>query len=548
MRAMGYILALIACTLSLISCENSTKDRANNKAEDHQKQENNYSLDAFYSANSVLDVAIQMSDEAWMSMSREGASPINFDAGCVFEGFNHYSAKVSLDGETFDSVDIRKKGFTGSLSTIRPSLKFDFDDGAGNEDRTFHGYEHVTLNNNLQDSSTIKTCLSYWVFNRAGINAPACGFAKVKAQGTDLGIFSNVEPIKKAFLKRSFGDASGNLYEISRSGDFDENRLAYFEKKNNTDENDYSDLQNVLGALQLPDEELLSELSQYLNLDYFIKFSALEALVGHTDGYNGFQNNTYFYHNPNDNLLYMIPWGTDFTFSRQLPTGGEVPSSVLIGSELMTRLWQLPEFRQTYDITMTQLLTDIWDESVIKAKADEMATLVDADQEQIQLIKDFIDNQRTLIQAELAGQSNRAWQYELMVDIQGCAATIPIHGTFDLFVSDDLDGEGEFSVTVGTAEASIEYTQGSQGLSGAGTFASKDKMAVVLVSEDNGGGDLVLLVDPALWHKGEVVFHMYETMGLAGDQFIIDGSIVFDDAGTEKGDRVRGSFSGDWMQ
>ena len=41
----------------------------------------------------------------------------------------------------------------------------------------------------------------------------ACNFARVTVNGEYLGIYSNVESIGKPFLKRRFGNNSGNLYE-----------------------------------------------------------------------------------------------------------------------------------------------------------------------------------------------------------------------------------------------------------------------------------------------------------------------------------------------
>jgi hypothetical protein len=80
---------------------------------------------------------------------------------------------VAIGGERVPDVSVRKKGFLGSLSTVRPSLKLDF--GRGDHDgRTFHGTRDLTLNNNHQDRTNAKQCVAYdkdWnvVFNPGSI-------------------------------------------------------------------------------------------------------------------------------------------------------------------------------------------------------------------------------------------------------------------------------------------------------------------------------------------------------------------------------------------
>ncbi len=66
---------------------------------------------------------------------------------------------------------------------------------------------------NNQDDSRLNTCMSYHVFREAGSPAPRCNYARVLLNGEDLGVFSNVESLKKPMLRRWFDDDSGNLYE-----------------------------------------------------------------------------------------------------------------------------------------------------------------------------------------------------------------------------------------------------------------------------------------------------------------------------------------------
>ena len=132
-------------------------------------------------------------------------------------------------------MEVRKKGFIGSLSTARPSLKLDL--GEFEEDWAFEGARRLTLNNAVSDPAVVRQCLTYSAFADAGLPAPRCGFARVTVNGVDLGLYVNLEPVKEPFLERHWGDSSGNLYEGTLS-DFTPSMSGTLEAKTNEDETD----------------------------------------------------------------------------------------------------------------------------------------------------------------------------------------------------------------------------------------------------------------------------------------------------------------------
>ena len=69
----------------------------------------------------------------------------------------------------------------------------------------------------------------------AGLPAPRCNMARVSMNGDDLGIYVNVEPVKKKFLRENFSDDEGDLYEGTIT-DFTRAWYSTFESK--TDETD----------------------------------------------------------------------------------------------------------------------------------------------------------------------------------------------------------------------------------------------------------------------------------------------------------------------
>ena len=171
--------------------------------------------------------------------------------------FTWFPAQLTIDGEPIGTIDVRKKGFFGSLDEERPSLKLDlveFDD-----DLHFLGVERFTLNNAISDPALVRQCVGYQVFADAGIPASRCNFARVTVNGVDLGVYVNVEPVKEPFLDRHFGDATGDLYEGTLT-DFTPERIGTLEPKSNDESEDWSRVDALVAALEADDDVLLDEL------------------------------------------------------------------------------------------------------------------------------------------------------------------------------------------------------------------------------------------------------------------------------------------------
>ena len=285
---------------------------------------------------------------------------------------------MTIDGETHTEVGVRKKGFLGSQSDTKPSLKLRYDKYV--DDQSLGGVmERMTLNNSIQDPSMINTCLSYQVFAAAGLPSPRCNFAAVTVNGKELGLYIHLEELKEPFLARHFDSAEGNLYEGTVS-DFTPSHRGTMEKKTNEDEDDWSDVDAAMAALQDPSDAGLEALSGLVDLDRFLSFWATEVLVGHWDGYAGDRNNYHFYREPDGKFMF-IPWGTDDTFHLKADPNpfdniSNPPPSVLALTAIPNRLYNVPEWRTRYAERLKEILDTAWDEDALLASVDEMAAIV----------------------------------------------------------------------------------------------------------------------------------------------------------------------------
>ena len=292
--------------------------------------------------------------------------------------YDWFSATVTIDGETHTDVGVRKKGFLGSQSDTKPSLKLRYDKYV--DGQSLGGVmERMTLNNSKQDPSMVNTCLAYQVFAAAGNPAPRCNFATVTVNGKELGLYVHLEELKKPFLARHFDSADGNLYEGTIS-DFTPSHRGTMEKKTNEDQDDWSDVDAVMAALLDPSEAGLEALGELVDLERFLSFWATESLIGHWDGYTGDRNNYHFYREP-DGKFVFLPWGADDVFHLKddpnpFDNISSPPPSVLALSAIPNRLYNIPEWRAKYAERLKEILDTVWDEDELLASVDAIAAIV----------------------------------------------------------------------------------------------------------------------------------------------------------------------------
>ena len=342
--------------------------------------------DAYFALDRVLNIEIEIAPEDWDTLRHQTrtfedvmAEIEKYSLSRPFANiYTWFSGTVTVDGETHSNVGVRKKGFLGSQSDTKPSLKLRFDKYV--DDRSLGGViERMTLNNSIQDDSMVNTCLTYQIFAAAGSPSPRCNFATVTVNGKNLGLYVHAEEIKKPFLTRHFNNAEGNLYEGMVS-DFTPDFRGTLEKKTNEDADEWSDIDAVVAALQDPSDGGLEDLAKAVDLDSFLSFWATEVLVGHWDGYSGDRNNYHLYREP-DGPFVFIPWGVDDTFHLKddpnpFDNISNPPPSVLALSAIPNRLYNNADWRLKYVVRLKELLDTAWNEDELLASVDRMTAIV----------------------------------------------------------------------------------------------------------------------------------------------------------------------------
>lgn len=438
---------LILSSISLFACGGGETTPTDDDAFFVPPVEGEVSEDVF-DRQRLLQVYLKMPAADFALLRSEGR-PLDISLGaCPSQDFEYtsFKARANIDGIELDNVAIRKKGYLGSLSRIRPSIKLNFD--THQEGRTFKSLKRMTLNNDRQDPSNSHQCMAYDLYSAAGIIAPRCNLAKVVINNEDMGVYSHVESIKKPFLERTFGNKSGNLYE-AQVADLGSELNQRFELKTNKTANDRSDLEAFARVLQADDETFLTQLAQHVDIEKFITFWAVETLIGHWDSATGNTNNYYMYHNPDDDLFHFIPWGTDSAFTRDemlKPNSGPLFKNL----SLAKRLYDIEQTRNQYFNTINSLLTEHWQEDALINKLKKVQQLTLKNDALYQDMKDFIQgneeqpSQRDQLTLAMAGEIPSK-SYILPDQVQDCAHNTNKTQLTAEFESDSDGDEGHFN-------------------------------------------------------------------------------------------------------
>jgi spore coat protein H len=492
-----------------------------------------------------IEVAIEMAPADWELLRFEGRSLAQLDedppAPYRYTGF---PAQVSVDGVVQRGVEVRKKGFIGSLSTLRPSLRLNFDpERQGLES----GLRRLTLNADLQDRSHARQCMALDLFAAAGVPASRCAFAHVVVNGVDLGTYSNVEPITGRMLRRFWSDDEGPLYEGTTT-DVDAASWQNLELESDQP-TEHAELQRLAAALDASDETLVSELQAIVELDRFRDFWAMETLLGHWDGYANNVNNYYLFFSPDSQRFEFIPWGLDQAFVGQRPfDSGFYDITVYARSRLARRLYDVPEQRALFRERLGELNDELWDEAALLAQADSIAALApDSAPDAMDAHRAFLRDHGAALRAALALPAPEAVDTPEPPPPDCPLSRSAMGGTFTTFW-ESQDGEAQIALELDGAPVDTTFFPSAQ----PDLDPTRATLSLFGPLDDGRNVLLLLLLPRQLITPGSYRFHGSEALGVAGVTtadgafttlgLFGDGELRFSRAGTSPGDPVVGSF------
>jgi hypothetical protein len=423
-----------------------------------------FTQDELFDPNRVLEVALTLDPDDGAALAAQTRNALDTLSGeCTAQPFaspfTFFPASISIDNKVSrEQIGLRKKGFFGSLSTTKPSLKIDLEEFFPEDTQEIAGLEKLTFNNANQDPSLLRTCLAYQLFADAGLEAPRCNFAHLTANGDDIGVYVQIESINKDFVKAHFANSEGNLYEGTLS-DFRPEFLGTFEKETNKADPTRPELDALTNALTLDDTLLIPALDAIVDLDKFFTFWAMEVLTNHWDGYTNNTNNFYVYNDPTTTKLVFIVSGPDGAFldSNPFPAGANPPISVFASGLLAHRLYLNPEGQTRFLAKLNELLATVYSEASLNQEIDRLQALLAPfnaiEANNLAQLRSFINGQRAALTAELSAGAP-AWPFPLK-NVPCTTSLGQIDGTFSTQFG-TLDDANAFA----TGAATCNVTEG----------------------------------------------------------------------------------------
>ncbi len=311
--------------------------------------------------------------------------------------FKKATAELEFQNHSFGSIRVRFKGhssFRYARNSLKRSLKLDFNDLEIG--RTFFGLTKLNLNNNAMDPSQMREALAYHIFREGGVPAGRTAFAKVfitvpdKYDHAYAGLHTIVEQVDERFLKARFGTKAGLLLKPDQLPG-----LPYFgavwsaytnrvRPKTPAATNDtamFMDFVRFLDSAE--DAQFQAEVADYVDVDEFLRFLALEALLSNMDSSLMTSQNYYLYLHPKIRRFVWVPWDLNEAFGGFGPAGSATEQANLSLDQPFTRVnrfagrvLQKPGVMERYHEILRSLLADHFNAARIFPVIDAMAKTI----------------------------------------------------------------------------------------------------------------------------------------------------------------------------
>ena len=294
------------------------------------------------------------------------------------ERFPWAVGSLTIGGEVFKEIGVRYKGnasFNLMRGSLKRNLKVKLDWTRGDQD--YNRVKTLNLNAGGLDPSKLRDALAYGIFREAGVPAPRTTFAEVtltvpgKYDKAHLGLYTIIEQVNNAFLKNHFQTKKGLLMKpegVASVEYFGEDWESYESRYRPDDEPLFSQAKRVIEFARLinesDDNRFRSAIDSFLDVDGFLRFIAVNALIVNLDTLLAMPQNYYLYLHPKTQKFIFLPWDLDISFAGW-PLGGppekQMDLSLLHphssgGHKLIDRLFAIEAVKAKYDRIISELV------------------------------------------------------------------------------------------------------------------------------------------------------------------------------------------------
>ncbi len=214
---------------------------------------------------------------------------------------------VTVEEDAPVAGQVRVTGRSGRFKAVsqKPSLTLHFDDAP------LRGLRTLELDALTLDPAVVTRRLAWRVLSAAGIAMPRIGFAWVRINDEDYGLYAVAEVRDADFLARHY-TSSAHLFAAS-GRDVIANHVWRFDVELGLDQR--PELERLAA---LPDEDFYGASTDYVRWDEVVRALAAEVWMGSVDGYGPARRAVWLHFDALGRLATM-PGGTDHAFRRAVP-------------------------------------------------------------------------------------------------------------------------------------------------------------------------------------------------------------------------------------
>ncbi len=337
-----------------------------------------------YLQNEVATVRISIDPDSLNALFAASGTEREFPA--IFK----YESSVLTDSVA--SVGFRLRGNT-SLNAEKQSFKISFN--AFNS-ITWQGIQKMNLNGSANDPSMIRSKICWDAIRDADLPGARSSFVKLYINNEYRGLYSNIEHIDENFANLYFpGSKYSSQFKCLYPAPLDyisSNPTAYnyvefgrrpYDQKTNDYTQDYRELSEFISILnQTPIADLPCALERKFDVDSWLRYAALDVLMGNWDGYIYNKNNYYLQLDYHTGQFHYLPYDLDNTLGIDWVGQNWTTRNVMSwapSSEsrpMFKRLLQVPAYSARYQNYIRAYAQGIFSPTVIAQKAANMIALI----------------------------------------------------------------------------------------------------------------------------------------------------------------------------
>lgn len=313
---------------------------------------------ALYDETKILDFKLTIADDQWAIFQQIHANPPPQSMRDTYTKVYVHCGFEAL-GVSFPDAACRPKGNPSSWADEKKPqfvIKFDHWDDNGR----FLTLRTINLEYNAFSLAPVRDRLGMWVMRQLGIKAPRVNHVRAFRNGTELGLYMNIEEVDKEFLQWQFAKSTGNLYAQG------------FKLETNTKTPDLTRLTNLNALvdnepLTGDHSEFFSAIDRLVDIPEVLAETAAEVVLPTGDNWSNGGTNYFYYDDPATGKFILLPWDLDTTMRADLgPATADLytylgpPTLQLAPNKMLQLLYQKPEWKRAFENNLIKVRDTVY--------------------------------------------------------------------------------------------------------------------------------------------------------------------------------------------